>query len=350
MIRRCNREVAMAKAPSRIWTDLDFERDGKQVGTLHLPHSVTRSAYGTIAIPCAVIRNGAGPSTLLMAGNHGDEYEGQIALCRLLREIRPEDVRGRLIVVPAINLPAALAGTRVSPIDDLNLNRCFPGDPNGRPTEQIAWYIETELAPRCEAWLDLHSGGGSLDYLPYAQVILSGDAGRDQRALAALEAFGSPISVIQAFNAETTMANSAANRNGTIYFGTEAGGRGSVDPDGVALAYEGTLRVLGHLGHLARREGRLTAPPPARKTRWVEIASRDYYVYAPQGGLFEPRVRLGDTVAEGQLYGLVHFVDDPMREPAEVRFKASGFLICKRHPGRCERGDCLGHLASDIDR
>ena len=339
----------MAKAKSRIWTDLDFKKEGKQVGNLHLPHSVTRSAYGTIAIPCAVIRNGTGPSTLLMAGNHGDEYEGQIALCRLMRELEPDDIKGRIIIVPAMNLPAALAGARVSPIDDLNLNRCFPGNPDGRPTEQIAWFIETVLAPMCEVWVDLHSGGGSLDYLPYAQVIMSGNKKLDDGALAALQVFGAPISVVQSFNGETTMANSAAIRNKTVYFGTEAGGCGTVNPDGVRLAYEGTVRVLSHLGHLKAGKG-VAVPPPAKTTRWVEIASRDYYVYTPQAGLFEPVVKLGDSVKKGQLYGRVHFVDDPMREPVAVHFKATGILMCKRHPGRCERGDCLGHLVSDIKR
>ena len=338
------------KGKSRIWTELDFEADGKQVGYLHLPHSVTRSAYGTIAIPAAVIRNGKGPSTLLMAGNHGDEYEGQIALCRIMRELESQDIKGRIIIVPAINLPAAMAGARVSPIDDLNLNRCFPGDPDGRPTEQIAWYIETELAPMCQVWVDLHSGGGSLDYMPYAQVITSGDKTLDRKALDCLEAFGSPNSVIQKFNGQTTMANSAARRNKTVYFGTEAGGCATVNIDGVSLAYEGTLRILAYLGHLSRNCSKVKIPPPPKKTRWVEIASRDYYVYAPQAGLFEPKVRLGDNVRKGQLYGLVHYVDDPMREPTPVHFKATGILSCKRHPGRCERGDCLGHLVSEVQR
>ena len=66
----------MQKATSRISTDIDFNRDGKQTGFLRLPHSVHRSAYGWIPIPVACLRNGKGPRVLLMAGNHGDEYEG----------------------------------------------------------------------------------------------------------------------------------------------------------------------------------------------------------------------------------------------------------------------------------
>ncbi len=337
----------MAYAKSRIWTELDFEKDGKQVGYLHLPHSVTRSAYGSIAIPCAVIKNGAGPSTLLMAGNHGDEYEGQVALTRLIREIEAADVKGRLIFVPAINLPAAMAGARISPLDDRNLNRCFPGNANGTATEQIAYYVEHVLAAMCENWLDLHSGGGSLAYVPFASIHSTRDAALDKRALAALKAFGSPISMVWDWSDEPNMANGAATRNKAIYLGSEFGGTGTVNPDAAKLAYEGTLRVLAHFGHLSRRNPRLQIAPAPKKVRWVEILSRDYYVYAPQPGLFEPKVKLGRMVKKDQLYGLVHFVDDPMRPPAEVRFKTAGMLICMRHPGRCERGDCLAHLATD---
>ena len=81
-------------AESLIWTDIDYEKEGKQVGWLALPHSVTRSAYGTLRIPAACIKNGSGPTILLMAGNHGDEYEGQIALSRFIREVEPGCHRG----------------------------------------------------------------------------------------------------------------------------------------------------------------------------------------------------------------------------------------------------------------
>ena len=85
----------MSNRRSRITTDLDFGREGKQTGFLRLPHSVHRSAYGYIAIPVVAIRNGDGPRVLLTAGNHGDEYEGQIvgsrpsSLNRVGRPMRP---------------------------------------------------------------------------------------------------------------------------------------------------------------------------------------------------------------------------------------------------------------------
>ena len=151
---------------SRITSTVDFDKNGRQTGFLRLPHSVHESAYGWIPIPIVCLKNGSGPTVLLNAGNHGDEYEGQVTLMKLIRELKPEQVQGRIIFNPASNFPAAMAGRRTSPIDGGNLNRSFPGDPDGTVTQQIAWYISSELLPLCDAVVDLHSGGSSLMYVP----------------------------------------------------------------------------------------------------------------------------------------------------------------------------------------
>ena len=121
-------------------------QNGKQHGFIRLPYSVHRSAYGWIPIPVASIKNGNGPRILLMAGNHGDEYEGQVALGKLIRSLEPAEVSGRIIILPSANFPAAMAGMRTSPLDEGNLNRSFPGDPYGGPTAQIADYISARPA------------------------------------------------------------------------------------------------------------------------------------------------------------------------------------------------------------
>ncbi|MEM7025604.1 MAG: succinylglutamate desuccinylase/aspartoacylase family protein, partial [Pseudomonadota bacterium] len=83
-------------------------------------------------------------------------------------------------------------------------------------------------------------------------------------------------------------------------------------------------------------------------TRVTTVAGPEYYIHAPCAGLFEPAFELGDTVEAGQLAGRIHFMDDPATPPREVRFRAGGFAICRRPILRVERGDCLGHLATDI--
>ncbi|MBL8336800.1 MAG: succinylglutamate desuccinylase/aspartoacylase family protein [Rhodoferax sp.] len=330
--------------PTMIFTDIDYERQGKQVDWLNLPHSVTRSAYGAISIPIAVIRNGDGPTVFLMAGNHGDEYEGQIVLAKLIRELEPQHIRGRVIILPAANLPAAMDGARVSPIDQGNLNRAFPGDPHGTPTFAIAHYIDSILYPMAHFHHDLHSGGSSLKYVPFCSMRKSGDAALDARSLAALRAFDAPLSMVWAYNPENRLAGAAAARRGLVSLGGEFGGGGNVDRSSLAMLDRGVRNFLQFSGVMAQQE---TLPPP-RGTRLVEVSSRDHYVYATEGGLLEPLVDLGAEVRQGDLAGQIHFVDNPSRPPVPCHFRRAGMVVCQRHFGRVERGDCVAHLATDV--
>jgi hypothetical protein len=334
----------MSGRESLIWTEVDYDKTGKQIGSLHLPHSVTRSAYGVIPIPIAVIRNGSGPTVLLMAGNHGDEYEGQIALTRFVREVDPGAIQGRIILLPAANLPAALAGTRTSPLDGGNLNRAFPGDPAGGPTAQIAHYLDAVLFPLCDALHDYHAGGASLQYLPFASARLSGDLDLDRRALAALKAFAPPLAQVWATTPDPRLSQAAAIERKLLVLGGEFGGGGDVAIDGIALIEAGLRRFLAHFEVMELQKD---APAPSA-TRFVEVRDRSYYVYAPERGVFEPLARLGDDVEAGQPAARVHFVENPAREPVRCHFRRAGLVVCRRALGRCEPGDCLFHLATDV--
>ena len=139
---------------SPITATVDFHRDGVQHGFLKLPHSHDDSAWGSLMIPITVVRNGDGPTALLTGGNHGDEYEGITALLKLSGRLRAEDIRGRVIIVPMMNHPAVLNGTRTSPLDKGNLNRAFPGSPTGTLTQRIADYFTRYLVPLCDLALE----------------------------------------------------------------------------------------------------------------------------------------------------------------------------------------------------
>ncbi len=329
--------------PTMIFTDVDYDAQGKQVDWLYLPHSVTRSAYGALALPIAIIRNGDGPTVFLMSGNHGDEYEGQITLAKLIRALEPEHIRGRVIILPAANMPAAMAGTRVSPIDQGNLNRAFPGDAHGTPTFAIAHYIDSVLYPLADFHHDLHSGGSSLKYVPFCSMRNSGDAALDQRALAALRAFDAPLSLVWAYNPEGRLAAAAAGRRGLVSLGGEFGGGGDVNRSSLAMLEAGVRRFLAFTGVLADT----AEAQPQRGTRLMEVSSRAHYVYANEVGLFEPLVDLGAEIQAGDLAGRIHFIDNPAREPVDCHFKRAGMVVCQRHFGRVERGDCVAHLATD---
>jgi hypothetical protein len=331
-------------AMSRLSADIDLMADGKATGFVRVPHSVHRSAYGWIPIPIVRIKNGDGPDVLMQAGNHGDEWEGQIGLGNLIRSLQPKDIKGRLVILPSANFPAAMAGQRTSPIDDGNLNRTFPGNADGTITEQIAHFIEHVLLPTFDYSFDFHSGGSSLTYIPSALAPRHDDAERMKKVVGMLKAFGAPVSYLAAApQGGGRTFTSASHRQGVISMGTELGGGGLVTPHSLRVAQDGMRRVLAHIGLL---QGPVPAATP---TRLTEIGGDDYYVYAPDGGLFEPLVELGDEVEAGQPAARIHFHDTPWREPETVPFKRAGLVLCKRVPARCERGDCLFHLATDTD-
>jgi hypothetical protein len=109
------------------------------------------------------------------------------------------------------------------------------------------------------------------------------------------------------------------------------------------MVERGLRRHLMNLGIVEKPKDWADAPAPRR----VTVPGQAWFVYAPEPGLFEPAVELGDTVTKGQLCGHVHFVDNPGRAPVPCHFREEGMVICKRHFGRVERGDCVAHLAVD---
>jgi predicted deacylase len=330
---------------SRLVPEVDFDRDGVQRGFVRLFHSTHASAYGFIPIPIVVVKNGAGPTVLFVSGTHGDEYEGQVALCELARTLRAEDVKGRVIILPMANYPAALAGRRVSPIDDLNLNRIFPGDPNGSVTQQIAWFITHELIPRADLVCDLHSGGSSLMYVPCALMTRFADEARTAKLREALLAFGAPLAYMaaaaQGQGADQTLGG-AASRQDVLALGTELGGAGTVTPAALEMARRGIRNLMVHLD-IMPETARIAPPAPTRLLGVVP----DGFLYAPENGVFEPLAGPGDTVTAGQAAGRICFPETPWLPPVDLTFRSSGFVLCRRVPARTMRGDCLFGLGTD---
>lgn len=328
-----------------ISSDVDFEASGKQTGFLRLPHSVHRSAYGRIPVPIVVISNGEGPTVLLLGGVHGDEYEGQIALSKLAREVESDQVRGRIIIVPMANYPASEAGLRTSPLDDGNLNRTFPGSAHGTPTEMIAHYIETVLMPMADYLVDLHSGGTSLFYPP---TLLRGMGHNQQEAekLRMLQtAFDLPYAwIFTGGGGPTSTARTAlgaANRNGVTGIMAELGGGGGVDKDILHLTERGLRRVLGSLNMIDGYE-----PDATQGTRELNVRGS---IYADLSGLFEPFKDIADVVEVNEVVGLIHHPETPSLGPDPVHAPYEGIVLCKRALGQVQRGDAVFQIAADAN-
>ncbi len=326
-------------------TNIDFDRSGKQTGFIDIAHSPHEDAWGATRIPIAVIRNGKGPTAILQGGNHGDEYEGPITLGELIRELDPGLVSGRIIFLPAINVPAVLAGRRTSPVDGLNLNRTFPGDAKGTITQQISAYVTEVIFPLGDAYLDLHSGGSSLDILPSAIIEPAPDAEHHKRNIAAALAFDAPLTVVIDNLGEPRTSTAASVRAGLTTLGTEMAGAGTVSIDALAICRRGVRNVLGHLGILAP-----AGKPAGTKARTLlRIPGRDGFVLATMNGVFEPFHALGAEVHEGEAAGRIHNLGDPARPPETLHYAADGIVYGRRQPGRVVTGNCCVTVAGRYD-
>ncbi|MCP4328244.1 MAG: N-alpha-acetyl diaminobutyric acid deacetylase DoeB [Alphaproteobacteria bacterium] len=328
--------------PSPIKPTVDFDRDGVQHGFLRLPYSRDDSAWGAIMIPITVVRNGEGPTALLTGANHGDEFEGPIALFDLANGLRADEITGRVIIVPGMNHPAFCAGRRTSPIDNGNLNRSFPGRPDGTVTERIADYFQRFLLPGANIVLDIHSGGRTLEFIPYAAIHALDDAGQQARCQAAMDAFNAPYSLKLIELDVIGMYDTAAEEMGKVFLSTELGGGGTASAHTVEIAKRGIRNVLKHVGILS-------GEPERSETVNLDMPDDSCYVISHSSGLLEMCVDLGAMVSKGDVIGRVFDVTRTGVEPVEYRAGIDGLLAGRHFPGHVKMGDFLALVAVPQD-
>ena len=328
--------------------EIDLDAEGKQAGYIRIQFSSHRSAYGWQPVPIMSIKNGEGPTALLIGANHGDEYEGISIIAGLFQQLEPADVAGRIIFLPCANAPAVYAGRRTSPLDfsgEGNLNRLFPGNQYGSPSEMIAWYIANELVPRSTAIFDLHSAGSSIDHWPSCKIRLMDEPEKDAMQMDFLRLFGTPLGIVGDRVHQTTLSGEASP-NGIIYLSTELGGAGKIRPWIRDFGFNGLRRCLQRMGIL---DGALALPEPEHKVRLMRMQSGDNFIFAYRDGMFEPRVNLGEEVEDGQFAGYIWSLKEPWQEPLALHFKKGGVVFCKRTPALCETGDTLFFTLNDYE-
>ena len=327
--------------PNPITATVPFDQDGRHHGFLQLPYSRDDSAWGSVMIPISVIRQGAGPTALLTGANHGDEYEGPIALQELALTLSPDNISGTVIIVPAFNYPAFRAGTRTSPIDKGNLNRSFPGRPDGSVTEKIADYFERTLIPMADIVLDFHSGGKTLDFVPFAASHILENKQQEQACMAAVQAFNAPYSVKLLEIDNVGMYDTAVENQGKVFVSTELGGGGSASAKTVAIAKKGVRNLLVHAGILK-------GEPETAPTINLDMPDGDCFVFSEHAGMFEPLVDLGQPVAKGDAIARVWSCERNGEEPVVYHAKRSGILCGRHFPGLVQLGDFMAMVAVPV--
>ena len=323
---------------SPVLATVDFDAEGVQHGHLKVPYSGDDSAWGAVMIPVTVIKNDVGPTVIFTGANHGDEYEGPIALWWLSNELKSKDIRGRVIIVPAMNYPAFKAGKRTSSIDGGNMNRAFPGRPDGTITEIIADYFNRALLPMTDYVVDMHSGGKTLDFVPFACAHVLEDKHQQARCIAAMEAFNAPYSLMLLELDSAKMYDTAAEKMGKVFIGTELGGGGSASATTVAIAKRGISNLLKHAGILSGEPERGSS---------ISLVTPDHrsFITSEHSGLLEMCVDLGAEVKNGEVIALVHDIERTGTQPVEYKATIDGVLAGRHYPSLTQPGDNLAVIA-----
>ena len=264
---------------------IDLTAPGKQIGHLALPKITNTAGWASTFVQIASIARGEGPTVLVLAGNHGDEYEGQVAAMRLLQELQPEMVHGRVIVVPVLSPAASKANTRNWP-SGANFNRSFPGRPDGPPNEQLADFLTRVLFPLADVVIDMHSGGRSAWFIPCSHMHVVDDPVQRKAMLEGMEAWNSDWHFLYIDVNGTGLLPVEAENQGKVVITTELGGGGRVPAPVHRLAWSGLSNVLRHVGVLegeVETRASLGLPPAVI----LDGRNPDTIVLAPEDGLFE---------------------------------------------------------------
>ena len=325
---------------------LDFSSPGRRDYFVKLEHTTLWAHH---LIPVTVMvgpKAEKGRGVLATGSTHGDEIEGPTAIKHLLREIKAEDVLGRLVLVPVLNVMAFRANRRETPDDGGNLNRAFPGDARGSVTSRLADFVTRFLFPQAHVVLDLHSGGEVARFPETANVHLMKDPVQRKAMEETARGFGTRFIMVYQ-NQTPGLLTGLAEDLGKISVGNELGWGRALQPGGVSMGRQGVLNA-------AIRQGQLRGEPmdvnyPAAEQLLVDTSDPASNHLAPWEGVFEPTVRLGEAVQKGQRVAWLHDfnrLDDP---PLELNAGHDGYVICQAWNARVIQGQVITQLGRKLE-
>ncbi|MFT5465406.1 MAG: putative deacylase [Verrucomicrobiales bacterium] len=312
----------------------DSEFDPGQRGTVELPvgHLISHELIG---MTVHVIRGKMpGPRMFVSAAVHGDEINGVQIARQLLATRSLQRLRGDLLVIPVVNLPAFLSRSRYLP-DRRDLNRLFPGSSTGSFGARLARVFTREIVKKCTHGIDLHTGAVNRPNLP--QVRVNAEA---EGAIEMARAFEPPVIVDSSTRPGSLRGE--MNALGKLMLLYEAGEAEILDRAAVRVGVHGVLSVMRYLGMLktSNKEG-------ARRKRTPMLAKSSGWERAPRGGIFTPLVEMGKAVSAGTVLGAV---GDPFdATDVEVVSKTEGIIIGRANQAVVDEGDGLFHIAYSLN-
>ena len=326
---------------------LDFAAPGRRDYHVKIEHTTIWAHH---LIPVTVIvgpQAKPGKGLVAIGSTHGDEIEGPIAIKHLLREIKTEDVLGRILLIPVINPMAWKANRRETPDDGVNFNRAFPGNAKGSVTYRLADFVTRFIFPQVHVVLDIHAGGEVARFPETANVHFMSDPVQRKAMEETARGFGTKF-IMQYQNLTPGLLTGLAEDLGKISVGTEMGWGRAAQVAGVSMSKQGVLTAAVKQGLL---KGDL--PPnrhyPESEQLLVDTSHPTSNILAPFEGHFEPTVGLGQKVTAGQRVGWLHDfnrIDDP---PLELLAGHDGYIICQAWGAKVMQGQVLTQVGKVLE-
>ena len=301
----------------------DFDTSAVPLGFKGIVNLKIRSNnIDELSIPVFVIKgNQPGKTITVLGGVHGDEYDGPQAIRDIYTSLEPDELTGTFLGVPHSNIPAFSAGTRVSPIDGLNLARIFPGNENGSITEKIANSLGTNVIRHADFFIDLHSSGTYMS-MPLLIGYYSGSNKIAKDSQKAAFNFGTDV-VWGHSDISKGRTISYAHHLGIPWLYSECPGGGWLDLYHVGKYVSGVKNIMKMLGIIALQTHKFTP-----KHYLIGSGDVDKSITTTTTGYLLPHVDLLQNVEKGQPLGKV--IDLSGNEIETIEANASGIVICMR--------------------
>ena len=286
----------------------------------------------TMILPFEVIRGREdGPVVFISSVLHGDELNGTETIRRLLEMDIFEHMKGTIIAVPIVNVYGFNTKSRYLP-DRRDLNRSFPGGPEGSLASQLAHVFTTEIVDKCTHGIDLHTGAVNRSNLP--QIRACFDAGDVVQAMA--KDFGAPVTMDEPLR-EGSLREYCFSKNIPVIL-YEGGEALRYSEKAITYALDGIINVMTGLGMIEKLK---SSHVQSNDTRRMIAAS--HWIRAPQSGLLVSDKKLGDMVEEGDVLG--HMTDAFNHERAAIICSAKGIIIGATTTPLLNQGDATYHIA-----
>lgn len=304
----------------------------------HIDINIARLYDSTeMALSIEVVRGSEdGPILFLSSATHGDELNGTETIRRLLSMPMINTIKGTIIAAPIVNAYGFNTKSRYLP-DRRDLNRSFPGSPEGSLAARLAHVFVTEIVNQSTHGIDFHTGAINRSNLPQIRAKMDSDVVRKMA-----DDFCAPVTMNDDLRDGSLREYCYQNNIPILVY--EGGEALRYSEKAITCALDGTINVMAGLGMIHTRE-RLEN---AQQT--INIASGSYWIRAPHSGLLVSDKLLSDVVEEGEQLGLITDAFNTIRHPIIAPY--GGIIIGATTTPLLNEGDATYHIAhydGDVD-